>query len=72
MSEEQTQKSLEPLSYRPKDLSKALGISLNYAYRLIASGELGAIRTGRRILVPKKEAEAWLERQRPAVVSAKG
>lgn len=37
-----------------KQLAEALGIGVNKAYEIVNQDEIGSVRVGRRILVPKK------------------
>lgn len=46
-----------------KEVAQALGIGLNSTYDLLRSGRLKHIRVGRRILIPAREVEAFLERE---------
>jgi len=42
--------------------AKFLGTSERHVYRLIDSGELRAVRSGRRVLIPRAAARAYLRR----------
>jgi excisionase family DNA binding protein len=44
----------------PEGARKALGVSKTRCYSLIRTGELRAVRAGRRILVPVDEIERFL------------
>lgn len=47
------------LVYSVPEAAEALGVSAWLAYRLIARGELPAIRLGRRVVVPKIALDAF-------------
>ena len=53
----------EPLAITRHDAKAQLGVSLQTLDRLIARGELRAVRAGRRVLVPRDECARWLESQ---------
>jgi excisionase family DNA binding protein len=53
----------EPLSYGVPQLASLLGLSKQRVYELIHAGELPAIQVGKRILVRREDAEAWLDAQ---------
>lgn len=46
-----------------RETAKLLGLGLNSTAELINSGRLRSVRAGRRILIPRKEIEAFLERE---------
>jgi excisionase family DNA binding protein len=51
------------------EAARALGISRNSAYEAVRRGELGAVRLGRRLVVPRAALSRLLEnptRQTPA------
>ncbi|WLT31129.1 helix-turn-helix domain-containing protein [Geothrix sp. PMB-07] len=50
------------VSYSVEDAARALGIGRSLAFRLIREGQLGAVKIGRRTVVPVKECEAFLAR----------
>jgi excisionase family DNA binding protein len=52
------------------ETAAAVGLSVRYVYRLIASGELRAIRTGRRVLIPVDELERFTRIAEPEVRDA--
>ena len=45
------------------EVQKALGISRNSAYTLVSRSDFPALHVGKRILVPVKQFEAWVDRQ---------
>ncbi|MBI4006564.1 MAG: helix-turn-helix domain-containing protein [Gammaproteobacteria bacterium] len=53
-------KSSEQLTVSVNALAKALGISRGLAYEAVKSGEIPAIRIGKRWLIPKAALEAKL------------
>lgn len=53
----------DSLTHTVKETSQALGIGLNSTYELIRSNRLRAIRIGRRFIIPRREIEAFLERE---------
>jgi excisionase family DNA binding protein len=55
---------VDRLAYSPAEVAAAFGLSRRAIYRAIASGELRAARVcgGSRLLVPRDEARAWVER----------
>lgn len=46
-----------------RDAAKHIGIGVNSAYELVRANRLRSIRIGRRLLVPLKEIEAFIERE---------
>jgi PTS system nitrogen regulatory IIA component len=50
-----------------KQVAKHLGISEKTVYRLIARGELPAVKVGRQWRFNRQEMESWLRRERPEV-----
>ena len=51
------------LSYRPKQLAEAVGVSRRFIYREIKLGNLHAIKLGRARLIRSVDAENWLAKQ---------
>lgn len=50
------------------EAARVLGIGRNLAYRLAQTGEIPAIRLGKRIIIPRAAFEQWLSQ---AVVNPK-
>ncbi len=48
------------LSYSINDFCQAVGIGRSKAYAEIRDGRLKAIKCGKRTLIRRKDAEAWL------------
>jgi excisionase family DNA binding protein len=46
-----------------REAARTLGIGRDSAYSLVRSGRLRAVRIGRRLLVPKQELAAFIERE---------
>ena len=44
-----------------KEVKELLGLSRNAVYQAIARGEIPVVKVGRRLLVPKKALERFLE-----------
>lgn len=53
----------QPLVIRIEEAAKLLGIGRDLAYRLARAGEIPSVRLGRRLVVPRKALELWLEEQ---------
>lgn len=51
----------ERLLLRVEEAAALLGIGRDLAYRLARSGEIPAVRLGRRLLVPRQALIAWIE-----------
>lgn len=51
----------DKLVYTVNEMAKTLGIGLNKAYELIHGNQVHSLRIGRKILIPKKSLENWLE-----------
>jgi excisionase family DNA binding protein len=52
----------ERVGYKVPDLAKAMGVSKSLIYKLIASGELNAVRVGeRRLIIPVGEVDRLLQ-----------
>lgn len=45
------------------DLQKTLGVSRGHAYELVARADFPALRIGKRIVIPVKQFEDWVEKQ---------
>ncbi|TQE92707.1 MAG: helix-turn-helix domain-containing protein [Spiribacter salinus] len=54
--------SPEPLAYTINGACEALGIGRTRIYDEIKAGRLRAIKYGKRTLIRRQDAEAWLER----------
>jgi len=57
-------RDLLPLVLRPKDVSEALDVSLDYARRLFHSPGFPSVTIGKRRVVSQKNFLTWLERRR--------
>jgi excisionase family DNA binding protein len=55
----------ERLTMTVEEAARLLGISRNSAFRAVRSGELPAIRIGRRLLVPRSHVTALLGVETP-------
>jgi excisionase family DNA binding protein len=54
---------VKPLVYSVKECAEALDLHRNTVYRLIAAGELPAVRLGKRLVVPCGVLHAELDRR---------
>lgn len=55
---------MDKLTYNVPEVATVLGIGRNAAYELVQREDFPAVRLGeRRVVVPKKQLEAWLEKQ---------
>jgi len=59
--EKQGQFYTEKVTLRVTEVAKILGISRGSAYEAIQRGEIPHIRIGRRVLVPKKALDKFLD-----------
>lgn len=50
----QTDNELERLAYTPEELTKILGLSRCFVYKLLKEGKIASIRLGKRIIIPKE------------------
>lgn len=53
------------LTLSVEEAAKVLGIGRNLCYDKVKTGEIPAIRIGKRLLVPKKALEKFLEESKP-------
>ena len=53
----------EKLTLSVEEAGKLLGVSRQIAYQLIHRADFPTLHIGRRILVPRKQLEAWMDRQ---------
>ncbi|SHH82869.1 DNA binding domain-containing protein, excisionase family [Sporobacter termitidis DSM 10068] len=53
-----------PISLRVEDLTAILDIGRNTAYELVRSGQIGSVRVGRQIRIPKDAVQEFFQRQR--------
>lgn len=51
----------EKLTLSVEEAGKLLGVSRQVAYQLIHRADFPTLQIGRRILVPKKQLEAWMD-----------
>ena len=51
-----------PLCVTPAEAAQQLHIGRTHMYRMLKKGEIPCVRVGRKILIPVKELEAWLNR----------
>ncbi len=52
------------LAYGIEDAADAVGLSRSRLYELIAAGEIGACKVGKRTIIPAAELTAFLDRHR--------
>ncbi len=52
----------EKLTLSVEEAGKLLGVSRQVAYQLIHRTDFPTLHIGRRILAPKKQLEAWMDR----------
>jgi excisionase family DNA binding protein len=53
----------EPLLLGVRDAARELGIGRDSAYQLIREGRLRAVHISRRVLIPRSELAAFVERE---------
>ena len=53
----------EKLTLNVEEMGELLGVSRQTAYNLIHRADFPVLRIGKRILIPKKQLEAWMDRQ---------
>lgn len=51
---------MELLTYSVEQVAEMLGVARGVAYEQVRSGEIPAIRVGRRWLIPRTRFHAWL------------
>lgn len=54
-------KETSRLAYSVKEAAELLGLSKSRLYEMVQFGEIPYMRVGGKILLPKKEFEAWLK-----------
>lgn len=52
---------MELLTYSVEQVAEMLGVARGVAYEQVRSGEIPAIRVGRRWLIPRTRFHAWLD-----------
>ena len=52
----------EKLTLSVEEAGKLLGVSRQVAYQLIHRPDFPTLHIGRRVLVPKKQLETWMDR----------
>lgn len=52
---------MDKLVYTVRETAKMLNIGMNSAYNLVNSKEFPKIQVGRKILIPKRGLESWIE-----------
>jgi excisionase family DNA binding protein len=60
----------EPLLVGVRDAAQHLGIGRDTAYQLVREGRLRAVRVSRRILIPRSELAAFVERETKTATSS--
>jgi excisionase family DNA binding protein len=63
---------MEKLTYNVPEVAQLLGISKKSAYDYVRRGIIPSLRLGRRVVIPKKEFEEWLENSKPTNVISEG
>jgi len=58
------------LTISVNEASRLLGISANHCWRAIERGELPSLKIGRRVLIPRRSLEAFVERAEHGVATA--
>ena len=53
----------EKLTLSVEEAGNLLGVSRQVAYQLIHRPDFPTIQIGRRVLIPKKQLEEWMDRQ---------
>lgn len=53
----------ERLTVGVAEAAKLLGLGRNTTYTLLRSGRLRSVRVGRRLVIPRSEIDAFLERE---------
>ena len=53
----------EKLTLSVEETGKLMGVSRQVAYQLIHRPDFPTIQIGRRVLIPKKQLEEWMDRQ---------
>ena len=53
----------EKLTLSVEEAGKLLGVSRQIAYQLSRRADFPTLHIGRRVLVPRKQLEAWMDRQ---------
>lgn len=48
------------LAYRVAEVQAKLGLGRNKVYELVSSGELGSVKAGKAILIPKEALDKYL------------
>lgn len=53
----------EKLTLSVEEAGKLLGVSRQVAYQLVHRADFPILHLGRRILIPRKQLEVWMDRQ---------
>lgn len=53
----------ERLTVTVQEAAKLLGLGRDKTYALVACGRLRSVKVGKRIVIPRREVEAFLERE---------
>ena len=53
----------EKMTLSVEEAGKLLGVSRQVAYQLIHRPDFPTLQIGRRVLIPKKQLEEWMDRQ---------
>jgi excisionase family DNA binding protein len=54
-------KNRDHLTLTPREAAKLTGLGVNYTYALLHSGEMPAIKAGKKFFIPKAALLKWLE-----------
>ncbi len=55
---------MEKRNLNIKEASEYSGLSISYLYKRSAKRDLPILKCGSRVLIPKRDFEAWLEKHR--------
>lgn len=65
-----TGQGIQPLSLRPREAAKALGISLSTLERLTRSGDIPSVKLNRVVLYTVATLKAWLDAKQASTTNA--
>lgn len=57
------EKQTQRLTLDVAEAAELLGLGRNTTYTLVRSGRLRSVRVGRRLVIPRSEVDAFLERE---------
>lgn len=60
---------MEKAAMSIKEFCEMYSVGRSFAYELLAGGDLKAVKAGKRLVIKKTDADAWLANLKPAAIN---